>query len=96
MDLQIFKEKNSEYSGSGIFEYRNLTDFEKILFLEHNVKELITLVKRKNNVIIEVTKQLDRVIEDYDESKQIKALKAEITNNLRNITKYKQTIEQMK
>lgn len=91
MDLQIFKEKNDYKTGkgSGIFEYRNLRDFEKVLFLEHNVKELIELLKRKNKYISEVLDQLGRVIEDNEESRQVKALKAEITNNQRVIKKYK-------
>jgi hypothetical protein len=91
MDLQIFKEKNNNKAGkgSGIFEYSNLRDFEKVLFLELNVKELIQLLKRKDNYIKEVLEQLDRVIEDNEESRQVKALKAEITNNQRVILKYK-------
>jgi len=96
MDLKVFTEKNDMKNGvpgSGIFEYRNLRDFEKVLFLEHNVKELIDLLKRKNTHIIEVNEQLDRVIENYQESNQVKALKAEITNNLRLIKKYKDQVE---
>lgn len=95
MDLKQFTEKNDKKNGnpgSGIFEYRNLRDYEKVLFLEHNVKELIELLKRKNNHILELNEQIDRVIDNYEDSKQVKALKAEITNNLRIIKKQKETI----
>jgi hypothetical protein len=96
MDLKIFTEKNDRKNGnvgSGIFEYRNLRDFEKVLFLEHNVTELIDLLKRKNNHILDLSLQLDRVIDNYEESRQVKALKAEISNNLRVIREHKKTIE---
>lgn len=92
MDLSQFKiknDKNNGVVGSGIFEYRNLRDFEKVLFLEHNVNELIALLKRKNNHIKEVHEQLNRIIEEYEDSRQVKALKAEITSNQRVIAKYK-------
>lgn len=92
MDLTVFKVKNdkkNKIAGSGIFEYRNLRDFEKVLFLEHNVNELIELLKRKNNHIKEVHEQLNRVIGEYEDSRQVKALKAEITSNHRVIAKYK-------
>ena len=95
MDLKVFTEKNDMKNGnpgSGIFEYRNLRDFEKVLFLEHNVKELIELLKRKNTHILELNDQINRIIENYEESRQITALKAEITNNLRIIKKHKETI----
>lgn len=97
MDLQSFKVKN-DYAkgiGSGIFEYQNLSDLEKVLFLEHNVTELIALLKRKNNAIKEMDEQMTRIIEDKEESKVVKALKAEITNNQRSIKQYKDLITRM-
>lgn len=91
MDLTVFKEKNDRKNGIGsdIFEYRNLTDFEKILFLEHNVKELIELLKKKDNHIKELDAQFDRIILEYDETRQVKALKSQVTQNLAIIKKYK-------
>ena len=92
MDLTYFKtknDKNNKIAGSGIFEYRNLRDFEKVLFLEHQVKGLIDLLKRKNNHIVELNEQIDRIIENQEESKQVIALKAEITSNHRVIKKWK-------
>lgn len=86
MDLSKFR------TASDIFVYKNLRDFEKVLFLEHNVKELITLLKRKDNFIKEIQSQLDRVITEYEEGRQIKALKAEITSNQRVIAKYKKLL----
>lgn len=88
MDLSKFKER----SASDIFVYKNLRDFEKVLFLEHNVKELIKLLKRKNNFISELNEQLNKVIEEQEESKKVKALKAEITSNHRVISKYKKLL----
>lgn len=64
--------------------------------MEHNVKELIALLKRKDNYIKELRDQLDRVIDNYDETKQIKALKAEITNNQRSIAKYKKELQEVR
>lgn len=92
MDLTIFKEKNDKDNGvvgSGIFEYRKLREFEKVLFLEHNVKELIGVIKRKNNHISEVESQLVRVIDDYEESKQVAELKRQVTLSQGLIKKYK-------
>lgn len=92
MDTDHFKiknDKNNGVVGSGIFEYRNLRDFEKVLFLEHQVKGLLDLLKRKNNHIVELGEQIDRIIENNEESKQVIALKAEITSNQRVIKKWK-------
>ena len=86
MNLQQFRDVHD----SEIFVYKNLRDFEKILFLEHQVNELITLIKRKNKYIKELDEQLQRAIEFNEENRQIIALKAEITNNHRIIRKYKQ------
>lgn len=67
MDLKVFREKNDNKAGkgSGIFEYRNLRDFEKVLFLEHNVKELIELLKLKDNYIKEQITNNQRIILKY-------------------------------
>lgn len=92
MDLNFFRTKNdrkNKVEGSGIFEYRNLRDFEKVLFLEHQVKGLIDLLKRKNRYIVELNDQIDRVIENKEESKQVIALKSEVNSNLRIIKKWK-------
>ncbi len=92
MESNHFKIKNdreNKIAGSGIFEYRNLRDFEKLLFLEHQVKGLLDLLKRKNNHIVELGEQIDRIIENNEESKQVIALKAEITSNQRVIKKWK-------
>lgn len=92
MEQQIFKEKNDRVNGvegSGIFQYRNLREFEKVLFLEHQVKGLIDLLKRKDNHIQEIMEQMDRVIEENSEGKKEKALKAEISSNHRVIVKWK-------
>lgn len=86
MDLSKFR------TASNIFVYKNLRDFEKVLFLEHNVKELIALLKRKDKFIKEVQDQLERVITEHEDNKQVKALRAEIANNHRVITKYKKLL----
>ena len=93
MESNHFKIKNdreNKIAGSGIFEYRNLRDFEKLLFLEHQVKGLLDLLKRKNTHIGELNDQIDRIIANHEESKQVIALKAEITSNHRVIKKWKE------
>ena len=91
MDLKIFKKKNDKQTGEGsdIFEYQRLRDFEKVLFLEYQVKELIVLLKRKDNHIKNLNIEMEKLIEDYVESKQVKSLKEQITANQKTIKKYK-------
>ena len=89
MDLSKYKR-----TASDIFVYKNLRDFEKVLFLEHNVSGLILLLKKKNKHIIELCQQIERIIEENEESKKILALKAEITNNQRVILKYKKLYQE--
>jgi len=96
MELKNFRVKNDKKSGvvgSGIFEYRNLIDFEKVLFLEHNVKELIELLKRKDNHIKDLNEQLSRVIDENEESTKVKGLRHQITLNLETIRKYKNQLK---
>ena len=92
MDLEQFKEPNdyAKGKGSGIFQYGNLTTFEKMLFLQYNVTELITLLKRKNvhikkleEVIVRnfdegYVKDIELVDEDDSDSARNRKLKAEI------------------
>jgi hypothetical protein len=93
MDLSHFRKKNDIKTGegSGIFEYRNLREFEKVLFLEHNVKELIELLKRKDEHI----KKLNDVIHNNEDSSKVKRMKQTITDNLATIKKYKTLYENL-
>jgi len=96
MELKNFRVKNDKKNGvvgSGIFEYRNLIDFEKVLFLEHNVKELIELLKRKDNHIKDLNEQLSRIIDENEESTKVKGLRHQITLNLETIRKYKNQLK---
>lgn len=72
-----------------MFNFFKKTDYEHRLFLQHQTKELLNLVKRKNNHIKALEEQIGRIIEGYTESMQLKALKAQITENQRVIKKYK-------
>jgi hypothetical protein len=95
MDLNQFKnakDPNSEFNNSGIFKYNKLTFFEKVLFLEYNVRELIKLLKRKDSHIKSLEEQLQRSIDNYEESQKIKDLKNTVFHNERIIKKYKDKI----
>lgn len=86
-----FTEKTdlSKGTGSGMFEFYNKTNFEKILFLQHQVTELVRVVAKKNSHIQKLEEQLGRAIEYNTESAKVTALKAQITHNNEVIKKYK-------
>lgn len=91
MDLTVFKEKNDRKNGIGsdIFEYHNLTDFEKILFLEHNVNDLISLLKKKDSYIKQLQGKLENIKNERDPELHIARLKRENTRTQETIRKLK-------
>lgn len=63
---------------SDIFKYRNLTDFEKVLFLEKHVKELLQIAKDRGVEIGKLKAELDEAKYEQEDSTKVKNLRNQL------------------